>query len=120
MFWKLTDTAKAILWLWENDRKNWRRAQDRIVHQQTGVGVSNYLSVRAYYDIPDDLRSQAYTHDGQEVNLTWMDRRTIKKIMFKGQFISGHKELQRTVSDWGADRIANRVGRGSHRVHSQS
>ena|ERR1700721_186582 len=118
MIFRLSDTARAILWLWQNDRANWRVANMRVVHQPTGVGLNSHCELTAHYNIPDDIRGEAYTHDGQEVRLKWYDRRVLRRMVFKQQAAIGHREIQRQISDWGADHIANRVRNRAQVAHS--
>lgn len=118
MFWRLSETARAILWLWQTDRANWRICNDRAVHQQTGIGINNYCTLTAHYNIPDGLRREAYTYDGQEIWLKWHDRRVLRRVMFKEQSLIGHREIQRQISDWGADHIQNRIKSRAQVAHS--
>ena len=109
MIFRLSNTARAILWLWQTDRANWHVADTRAVHQQTGIGLNNRCELTAHYNIPNADRSLAYTHDGQEIRLKWYDRHVIRRIVFKQQALRGHREVQRQISDWGADQIENRI-----------
>lgn len=110
---RLSETAKAVLWLWHNDSDNWSRGLHAVCHRPTGVGV--WTANQAYglhlnYDVPDYDRRNAHILGGRELRLGWRDRRVLWRIIGRGMSDLGHKRIQRVISDWGADNIANRIG----------
>lgn len=105
---QLSETAKAVLWLWQNDASNWVVGTHAVVHGPTGIGVWTAHGLHAVLDIPEHNRANAHTSGGREVRLCWRDRRALYRIITRGIVVGDHERIQRQISDWGADKIANR------------
>ena len=111
-WFRLSETTLAVLYMWENDAKNWRCGTHAIVHQKTGIAVwtaNEEYGVSLYVEIPDRDRANCHPCGGQQVKLRKRDRRAIYRTIMQGQSIALNREIQRQVADWMTDNIPHHV-----------
>jgi len=108
---RLSETARAILWLWENDRQGWVAGGHSWAHPETGVGIwtSNgapFVHVRFY--VPREDARTGHILSGAELKMKWADR----KALWKAFGDVGAAIVPRIISDWAT------IGKGKEKVNA--
>ena len=96
---RLSETARSLLWLLENDPDGWVFNSYDAVHRGSRVGVwlaNSVYGLDARHSIP-----HGHFLDGRQVKLKWLDR----KILFKA-FVGGGRSPRKgepipfAISEW--------------------
>lgn len=119
-FWRLSETAKAVIWLWQREPENWVAGSHAVIHRQTGIAVwtaNEQYGLSLYFNVPDRDRANAHPCNGRNVKLRWIDRRWLYRAVIEGINISNHREIQKQISDWGTDQIENHIGAKAAAFH---
>lgn len=106
-FFGLSDTASAILWLWEKDRGNWAIGSHAVVHCPTGIGVwtaNSAYGLDVWCDVPERSRAEGHVLSGRRVNVGWYDRCVLRNVIIRGQSRAAHEDLQHIVFKFGYEK----------------
>jgi hypothetical protein len=113
---RMSEAARAVLWLWNNDAANWCVGHHAVVHEPTGVAIwtaNKVYGLEIYYNVPERDRKMAHPCGGRKLKLKWLDRKVLYRAVSGATGFAEH-EIQRQISDWAADHIRNSCDRCSY------
>ena len=105
----LSESVKAVLWLWNNDAANWCVGPHAVVHEPTGIAIwtaNRVYGLSIYYDVPVEDRKNAHPLNGINVKPKWLDRKALY-LAVSGITNFTEREIQRQISDWATEKIRN-------------
>lgn len=109
---QLSETVKAVLWLWENDQKNWVMGTHAVVHEPTGVGVwigNEEYGIKIVYNIPNRDRATGFSCNGRDIKLNAFERATMHAVIVRGASGAINAEVRRQISNWTNDKTRHDV-----------